>query len=93
MEGRIEDRSTQGVVVMGIQVRGSGERRAMDSARVLTRRNGAAADQKTASVFIRPSAGRGKCPRQIATCSSVESNGDGSGDSAPDQAAGKEGSC
>jgi len=46
VEGRIEDRSAQGGVVMGIQLRGSEERRAMDSARVLPRRNGAAADQK-----------------------------------------------
>jgi hypothetical protein len=53
VEGRVEDRSNQGVVVMGVQVRGSGERRAMDPARVLTRRNGAAVDQKTASNFIR----------------------------------------
>jgi len=41
------------VVVMGIQVRGPDERRMVDSARVLTRRNGAAADQKTASNVIR----------------------------------------
>jgi len=53
VEGRIEDRSTQGVVVMGIQVRGPDERRMVDSARVLTRRNGAAADQKTISIIIR----------------------------------------
>jgi hypothetical protein len=66
VEGRIEDRSTQGVVVMGIQVRGPDERRTVDSARVLTRRNGAAADQKTASDLIRPTPERGKCPRQIA---------------------------
>jgi hypothetical protein len=38
VEGRIEDRSTQGVVVMGIQVRGSDERRTVDSPRVLTQR-------------------------------------------------------
>jgi hypothetical protein len=49
VEGRIEDRSTQGVVVMGIQVRRPDERRAVDSARVLTPRNGAAADKKAAS--------------------------------------------
>lgn len=85
-----ETAASKGVVVMGIQVRGSKKRRAMDSARLLKRRNGAATDQKTAADFIRPSAGRGKCPRQIGTCS-VESNGDGSADSAPDQAAGKEG--
>jgi len=85
VEGRIEDRSTQGVVVMGIQFGALMSARTVNSARVLTRHNGAAADQKTASDFVRPSAGRGKCPRQIATCS-VESNGDGSADSAPDQA-------
>jgi hypothetical protein len=86
VEARIEDRSTQGVVVMGIQVRCPDERRTVNSARVLRRRNGAAADQKTASDFIRPSAGRGKCPppdrhlqRRLR---------DGSADSAPDQAAG-----
>ena len=53
VEGRAEDRSIQGVVVMGIQARGSESDRAADSARVLTRRNGAAADQKTASDVIR----------------------------------------
>ena len=47
-------RGVQGVVVMGIQVRGSESDRAVDSARVLTRRNGAAADQKTASERYTP---------------------------------------
>lgn len=65
MEGRIEDRSTQGVVVMGIQVRGPDERRMVDAARVLTRRNGAAADQKTASNVIRLRERRGKLSRRV----------------------------
>jgi hypothetical protein len=53
VEGRIEDRSTQGVVVMRIEVQALMGARTVDSVPVLTRRNGAAADQKTASNVIR----------------------------------------
>jgi phosphoglycerate dehydrogenase-like enzyme len=52
---------------------GSGERRAMDSARMLTQRNGAAADQKTASVVIRPTPGVGQVAGVAVTQPSVQS--------------------
>ena len=49
---------------MGIQVRGSDERRTVDSACVLTQRNEAAADQKTAPNVIRLRERRRKWSRQ-----------------------------
>jgi hypothetical protein len=64
VEGLIEDRSTQGVVVIGIQVRGPDERPNGRSARVPTRRNGAAADRKPASDVIRLRERRGKLSRE-----------------------------
>ena len=74
MEGRIEDRSAQGGVVMGIQVRDPDERRTVDSTRVLTRRNGAAADQKDCFERYTP---RRTASQAVPTVAQILSRSDG----------------